>query len=187
MSKQCKINLLLFIIFLLSPFNTISAKHGDQLIVAGWLESIVLSPWQVKLRAKLDTGAKTSSIRATNVVRLEKNGNPWVRFELPQGKNSDAVRNIVETPVVREALIKRHTMEPSKRPVVILAFCINAHYYESEFTLAKRKNYNYPILLGRRFLQNNILVDSASTFMHSNKRLKQNCKKLTEIKSILHQ
>lgn len=147
-------------------------------MVAGWLESVILDPWGIKLRAKLDTGAKTSSIHAENIERFERDDQTWLRFDLPQGKDKKAARQTIEVPLLKDVQIKRHKLPSVTRSVVELSFCINAHYYTTPFTLADRGNYNYPVLLGRRFLKNNILVDSAKIFMHSSKYAKDHCRKL---------
>jgi hypothetical protein len=145
-----------------------AADHDGQKITAGWVENIILATGQVKLRAKLDTGAKTSSIHAENIEHYDVDGEPWVRFSLPLSflKNAKQ-RHTIETPVVRTVLIKRHKLESMRRPVVQLAFCINAHFYEAEFTLADRSNYIYPVLLGRSFLADNIVVDAGTTHKKS--------------------
>ncbi|MGR9116737.1 MAG: ATP-dependent zinc protease family protein [Gammaproteobacteria bacterium] len=144
----------------LIPLHEGVAKNGSNKITAGWVENIILATGQVRLRAKLDTGAKTSSIHAENIERYEVDGEPWVRFSLPKSFLKKATHQpTIETPVVRTVLIKRHNLESMRRLVVKLAFCINAHYYETEFTLANRSNYLYPVLLGRSFLADNIVVD----------------------------
>ena len=144
----------------LAPFHEGVADHGAKKVTAGWVENIILATGQVKLRAKLDTGAKTSSIHAENIEQFDVDGEPWVRFSLPKSFLKNAKQqHTIETPVVRTVLIKRHKLESMRRPVVNLAFCINAHYYETEFTLADRSNYIYPVLLGRSFLADNIVVD----------------------------
>jgi hypothetical protein len=162
------------LIFLYLPV-TVSADHGDQRIIAGWLETVVLSPWQKKLRAKLDSGAKTSSIHARNLQRFERDGEAWVRFDLPKGKENKGELNTIEAKLVRDVLIKRHKMPSVSRPVVALSFCINAHFYTAEFTLADRGNFNYPVLLGRRFMKNRILIDPAATFLHTHKEARITC------------
>ncbi len=154
--------------------TAVGAEHGKQILITGWLESVVLSPWQIRLRAKLDTGAKTSSIHAEKIERFERDGDEWVKFTLPSGKKKGAEHRI-EVPLLRNTSIKRHNLPAVIRPVVELAFCIDGHYYKTEFTLADRSNFNYPVLLGRRFLQNNIMVDSSSVFMHSDKHKEGAC------------
>ena len=146
------------ILFFLIP--SVSAQHGDTKIVAGWVEKIVLADGQKRLAAKLDTGAKTSSIHAEQIELHESNGEKKVSFLLPEAHSIRSKKSIfVETPLIRTVLIKRHNLDSVQRPVVNLGFCLNGHYYETEFTLADRSNFLYPVLLGRSFLAENIVVD----------------------------
>ncbi len=168
MKRNVSISLFIVLV-MLSPFSQASAYLEDQKIIAGWVEDIILSPAQIRFRAKLDTGAKTSSIHAKNVEEFERDGQSWVRFTLPKGLEKKAQVRTVELPVARETLIKRHKLDSARRYVVELGFCINSNYYETEFTLADRGNYIYPVLLGRRFLENKVIVDSGITHKHSKK------------------
>ncbi|MGR9051008.1 MAG: ATP-dependent zinc protease family protein [Gammaproteobacteria bacterium] len=152
------------------------AEIDDHKIVAGWVEKIILAAGQVRLRAKLDTGAKTSSIHAENIERFNVDGEPWVRFSLPKSYfKNDSKRHSIETPVVRTVLIKRHNMDSARRLVVRLGFCIDAHYYKAEFTLANRSNYLYPVLLGRSFLAGNVIVDPDTKHLKSDSLKKLKC------------
>jgi hypothetical protein len=154
--------------FLMLPFGVVAAKHDKEItrnkqIVAGWLEYVVLEPWQIKLRAKLDTGAKTSSLHAIDIERFTQNGAPWVRF-LTEDKKKGVTLKPVELPVKRDVKIKSHHKDAASRPVVELQFCLNGDLYEEEFSLVDRSRFNYPILLGRRVLKQSILVDASMTF-----------------------
>lgn len=169
MKRNTLIGFLVILVSLI-PLRDGAAEHGSKKITAGWVENIILATGQVRLRAKLDTGAKTSSIHAENVEQFEFDGKPWVRFSLPKSFLKNATKqHTIETPVVRTVLIKRHNLESMRRLVVNLAFCINAHYYETEFTLANRTNYLYPVLLGRSFLADNIVVDPSLKHKKSKK------------------
>ncbi|MEN8259483.1 MAG: RimK/LysX family protein [Pseudomonadota bacterium] len=134
-------------------------------LVLGWLETIVLKPWDVVLRAKLDTGANTASIDAEDITFFEKDQQTWVRFMIVKNKRSDKPdhRIEIERPVVRTILIREHFWESQQRPVVSLQFCLNGTMFEAEFNLVNRSNFKYPVLLGRRFLQNIALVDAEVT------------------------
>lgn len=154
--------------FLLVTGQLAFAGHGNQKIAAGWVENVIFEVGQTHLRAKLDTGAKTSSIHAENIKRFERDGKTWVRFTLPESYKKNAKkRQVVERPLARTVLIKRHKLESVRRSVVELSFCMYGHYYMTEFTLADRSNYIYPVLLGRQFLSNNVLVDSSDKHVHS--------------------
>ncbi len=144
------------------------AVVGDPLrekLVMGWLESVFLKPWNLRVTAKLDTGAKTSSLHAEDIERFTKaGGQEWVRFTLEGVDDSKPL--IVERPLVRMAYVKTHGGRSSRREVVKLSLCKNGRDYETEFTLDDRSNFNYPLLLGRSFLEKVALVDASATFLH---------------------
>lgn len=128
----------------------------------GWLESVFFRPWNIRMTAKLDTGANTSSLHAERIERFTRNGDKWVRFTLGKG---DEKKFAVERPVIRLASIKQHGKGSSQREVVRMVLCKNGKDYETEFTLVDRSNFSYPVLLGRSFLKDTALVDAGSTFL----------------------
>ncbi len=152
-------------------------KEERETLVAGWLESIILQPWGIKLRAKLDTGAKTSSLHAEDIERFERDGVEWVRFHTTDPDEKNPLKT-VEAPLIRDVKIKRHKQKPQTRPVVEMTFCLDGQIYTSEFSLTDRSRFNYQVLLGRRVLQQGILVDPASTFTLKIDR--KSCRKLME-------
>ena len=146
--------------------ETIEKDNKHTTIIAGWLETIILEPWQIRLRAKLDTGAKTSSLHAVDIERFEKDGVPWVRFQTHAKTDNSAIKRI-ELPIKRDVKIKSHHNGATIRPVVELQFCLNGQHYKGEFSLADRDQFNYPVLLGRRVLKQGIMVDASATFLLS--------------------
>jgi hypothetical protein len=136
-------------------------------IMAGWLETIEVSELpDHELKAKLDSGAKTSSINARNIEAFTRDGRPWVRFELALKNRQGKTRTVdLERPRLRSVLIKERDGKPGKRPVVGLEICFAGHRYPAEFTLADRTEFNYPVLLGRRFLAGVALIDPQATYL----------------------
>lgn len=130
----------------------------------GWLESVFLLPWNLRLTAKLDTGAKTSALHANNIQRFNRDGREWVRFTL-EGDDDDEKTVVVERPLERTVYIKERHKGASKREVVTLTVCKNGREYQTEFTLVDRSNFNYPLLLGRSFLSGAAVVDAGETFL----------------------
>ncbi|MBL1321926.1 MAG: ATP-dependent zinc protease [Methylophaga sp.] len=136
-----------------------TAKQIHESITAGWLESILLQPGNIKMRAKLDTGAKTSSLHAIDIKRFERYGEQWISFRT----GTDEMVQI-NSPLVRDVKIKDHKLKAVVRPVVEMKFCLHNQIFTSEFSLIDRSRFNYPILLGRRLLQQGIIVDPSLTF-----------------------
>ncbi len=150
------------------PAQTPNPVAGpQQRVIMGWLESIFIRPWNRRLTAKLDTGAKTSSLHADRIEHFGKNGEDWVRFTLGDLEDRKQTPIIVEQPLLRTVNIKckGDDCQPSKRDVVSLTICKNGREYQTEFNLVDRSNFNYPVLLGRSFLKNTALVDANETFL----------------------
>ncbi|MBG54127.1 MAG: hypothetical protein CML99_17175 [Rhodobiaceae bacterium] len=147
------------------PFSTsASAQEKDvETVVAGWVEHVTLPSFDRLLIARLDTGAKTSSIYATNVEMTERDGRRWVSFTVPGDENGEELH--LEKPVRRSVLIKRGTDEYDNRYVVDMEVCFNGQIYKTQVNLADRSHLNYPMLLGRRFLKDVALVHSGKTFI----------------------
>ena len=157
-----RMRVVLLVAALLGPVGA----WADEKITLGWLEHIRLDAGGLLLRAKLDTGAKTSSIHATDIERFERAGEPMVRFKLwldHHDRNSQTIT--LEKPLAREVTIKlRGTAKNAERASVKLEFCLGGHRYASLFTLVNRSKFNYPVLLGRRFLAKVATIDPAMKF-----------------------
>jgi hypothetical protein len=128
---------------------------------AGWIEKAVLLPQNIMIHAKLDTGARTSSINAPDPIYFEQDGKQWVRFRVT---NRDIETVMIEAPVVREANIKRHYGEKQVRPVIRLQICVGEVLKPVEVNLVDRSGLNYQLLVGRNFLKDTYLVNSGSTY-----------------------
>lgn len=137
---------------------------GRTLELFGWVERVELLKGELSLKAKLDTGAATSSLDAANIERFEREGERWVRFEIAHPETGEPLK--VEKPIVRNVRIVRHSGEHQRRPVVHLDVCFGPFLREVEFSLIDRSSFIYPVLLGRSALQNFALVDSGSTFIN---------------------
>lgn len=140
--------------------------------VAGWVENVILFPGNLKVRAKLDTGARNSSLNADDIVEFYRAGDKWVRFRLKNWK--DRTVNF-ETKVIRTVKIKQHGKQSAIRPVIRLGICLGDVYKEVEVNLEDRSKFNYQMLLGRSFLKDSFLVDAKTTFT-----LQPNCREMIE-------
>ena len=150
-----------------TPLQADVEAAPKQRVIMGWLESIFIRPWNRRLTAKLDTGAKSSSLHADKIEHFTKNGEDWVRFDLGDIEDKKLPPITVEKPLLRTVNIKckGDDCQPSKRDVVLLSLCKNGKEYATEFNLVDRSNFNYPVLLGRSFLKNVALVDASETFL----------------------
>lgn len=128
--------------------------------VYGWRESILINGVKEKLKAKLDTGAYTSSIHAEDKELFERDGKKWVRFIVTDPTLKKPVRTRIEAPLVRIAKIKEPGAESEAREVVRLSFQIGERKMRGEFTLNNRSNMLAPVLIGRTLIKELGMVDA---------------------------
>lgn len=137
--------------------------QDSELRVLGYLEYAEISPGNHLLKAKLDTGALTSSLDTIDYEEFEKNGEAWIRFTYAAAKGKSTT---VERKKVRVSQIKTHGNVTSDRPVVTMSLRVGDRTIETEVNLANRKNFIYPLLLGRKFLRDaKIAVDPQRSFV----------------------
>jgi len=137
--------------------------------VVGWVEFVSFDKFGIIAKAKLDSGAMTSSLHAENIEYFEKDGKQWVRFDFdkkarPPKHGMPGVprqKQVIEAPLKRMVKIKQHAVDFVKRPTVDMELTIGGKTYLTEFTLTDRDAFIYPVLLGRRFLQTALIIDPA--------------------------
>ena len=130
--------------------------------VVGWVERVLIYPGSFEIHAKIDTGAKTSSLNAPNLKIVERDGVEWATFEVT---NRAGVTQRFEEKIFRIVKIRRHGNRHQKRPVIMLGVCVGSHYKLTQVNLIDRKNFNYQMLIGRRFMEKHLFVDPGSTFI----------------------
>ncbi len=137
-------------------------------VIAGWVEKVRLNGQEFDIKAKLDTGARTSSIHAKEIKSYKKDGERWVKFILIVKDSKDVVHEIkMDKPRSRRTKIKNHDGEHDRRHVVDFEVCFNGRVHTTEFTLADRSEYIYDILLGRQFLKKAAIIDPKRIFLTS--------------------
>lgn len=137
--------------------------------ILGRSEWIGLPDVGTYLKARIDSGANTSSLSATDITRFERDGETWVRFRLALNDEDVVVDRVrdewIEAPVIRRVRILQAAGEES-RPVVRLMMTLGPIREQVEFTLNDRSHLNYPVLLGRRFMMDIAMIDVAETYLH---------------------
>lgn len=132
-------------------------------VIAGWVEKIILlDNGDEPIKAKLDSGAKTSSLHASKIEKFQRDGDDWVRFTFVDKEGDKAE---FERPEVRGVKIKDLDGGFDRRPVVEMDICFDGRLHTAQFTLADREGFVYRILLGRRFLAGVAVIDPEATYL----------------------
>ncbi|WP_148252518.1 retropepsin-like aspartic peptidase RloA3 [Aidingimonas lacisalsi] len=145
--------------------TTATTAVADEDKTFGWVEKTTVEPWGVEVKAKLDSGALTSSMDARDIERFEKDGEEWVRFRLElEDEDTGEVTSETLEKAVNRNLILRGAGGESRRPTVIMDICMGDTVYEEDFSLRDRSKMNYPVLLGRRTIKHLGVLDVRETF-----------------------
>ncbi|PKH05641.1 ATP-dependent zinc protease [Moritella sp. Urea-trap-13] len=132
-------------------------------VILGQEEWIWFDQLQTNFKSRVDTGATTSSLNATDIVKFERDGRDWVKFNLSHKDDNEVFP--IEAPVVRTVKIRQtNATKALERYVVSIPVELGSIKTETEFTLADRSRMIFPILLGRTFLKDIAIVDVAQKY-----------------------
>lgn len=135
-------------------------------IIAGWREWVGLPgagvPW---IKAKLDTGARTSSVHAYDVEVLGEGAEERVRFRIRPWQQSSADAVLVECPVHDRRTVRSSSGHAEERIVVLMEVAIMGRVVVAEMTLSNRDAMGFRMLIGRQTLRHGFVVDSRRSFL----------------------
>ncbi len=137
-------------------------QAGDMAII-GRIEYVDVMSIDMRKKARIDTGAETTSIDASNIVEFERDGRKWVQFTIADRSTEDMSE--IKAPVVRTVRIKQHGVDNVRRQVVELDLRMGSLRETVEVTLADRERFDFPILIGRNFLRGRAVVDVSQKYM----------------------
>ena len=129
---------------------------ADEKQVIGWVEKVAITDHDIILSAKIDTGAKHSSLNAPDLHLYNKKGESWVKFSVA---GADGQKVEFDERVVRMTKIKRKGYRSQVRPVILMKVCLAEVIKDVEVNLVDRENFVYPMLVGRSFLRGGFIVD----------------------------
>ena len=136
--------------------KTPEADPKDMTII-GRVERVWIAGANIVLRAKIDTGARTTSLHTTKIETFKRRAKDWVRFSI---LNKDGKPITLERKVLKfQKIKKKHSSDLDVRPVVLLGLCISDVYRLSQVNLFDRGKFAFPVLIGRRFLFAKVLVN----------------------------
>ena len=128
----------------------------------GWREWVFLPSYNnFKLKAKIDTGARTSSIHATNIQIYPKNGSEMVKFQIYQSQSFLDI----DTELISYKKIKSSFGQTETRPTVHMKIQIGKETWLTEITLAHRSKLTYPMLIGRNSLNKKHIIHSHRSYL----------------------
>lgn len=132
----------------------------------GWREWVALPGWGVDhTKAKIDTGARTSSLHAFDLEWFERDDDSWVRFEIHPWQRSTHDPVTVEATVHDTRDIRSSSGRIERRPIVRTVVRIAGIDVESEITLTRRDEMGFRMLIGREALRRRFTVDPGRSYI----------------------
>lgn len=146
--------------------------------MAGWREWAGLPLLGVPLiKAKLDTGARTSALHATEIVAEEREGR--VTFTLAPLPGVSPFQREITLPLLEFREVKDSGGHIENRPVVETEIELGGIRWIAEMTLTSRVSMRFPLLIGRSALRHRFAIDSALAY-HLGKRSLESARKFYE-------
>lgn len=135
-------------------------------MTAGWREWVGLPDLGVEhIKAKLDTGARSSALHAFDLVEFERDGEVWVRFSIHPWQKSVEESHVAELPVHDRRTIRSSNGHVQQRYVVQLNLRLLDQTFPVEMTLARRDSMGFRLLIGREALRPNFVVDAGRSYL----------------------
>jgi hypothetical protein len=136
-------------------------------IIIGWREWLSLPELGMPpIRAKIDTGARTSALHAFKIEPFEKNGENWVRFYLHPYKKQREYVVMCESAIVEQRNITDSGGHREQRYIIATQAYMGEHFFKIELSLTNRSNMRYLMLLGRTALRDaHLVVNSAHSYL----------------------
>lgn len=141
----------------------------------GRIDKADFPEFQLKdINVKIDTGTYNSSIHCSDINEIVKNGKKIIRFKLLDNEHEGVYFDelFIDNYLLKE--IKSSNGISEMRFVVDSEIILFGKKYLTSFSLTDRSDMKYPILLGRKLLANNFLVDVTKTDLSYKKKIKQN-------------
>lgn len=132
----------------------------------GWREWVTFPDLDLPpVKAKVDTGARTSAIHAYDVRREDRDGQPWAVFEVHPHQRDDQTSLTIAAPIVDERAITSSNGEVEDRLVVTMRIALGQHEHDIEVTLTNRDSMGFRMLLGRTAVAGAALVDPSRSYL----------------------
>ena len=143
-------------------------RESDALVVIGWREWVGLPDLGLaSLKAKIDTGARTSALCAHAVEHI---GDMRVRFKVYPHQRDTTTAVVAEADLVDERHVRSSSGATELRMVVRTPLVLGAHRFDAEFTLTDRALLGFRVLLGREALRRRFIVDPGSSYRCGGRR-----------------
>lgn len=139
--------------------------------MVGWREWVALPELGVKrIKAKFDTGAKTSAIHAFEIARYRRDSQDWVRFTVHPLQHTPARERVCEKPILDERWVTNPGGRRQKRIIIATTVRIGDDEWPIELSLTERDEMGFRMLIGRTAMHGRVVVDPDASYRAGRRR-----------------
>lgn len=143
---------------------TAVASNHD--LVVGWREWLSLPSLGIaRIKAKIDTGARTSALHTHDFTVFQLDGNDWVRFHIHPIVGQDELEIECEAPVVAFRSVKDSGGHVEQRPFIRATVAMASRRWPVELSLTNRESMKFRMLLGRTAMEGHVLVAPGASYL----------------------
>ncbi len=136
------------------------------LTIVGWREWVCLPELGIKtIKAKVDTGARTSSLHAEDIEIRRRGGKQVVRFVVHPIQRNRSQTIVATAPLIDERAVRSSSGHHQLRPVIETPIRLGGHVWPVEITLTSRDVMGFRMLLGRQAIRRHAVVDPGRSFL----------------------
>jgi len=133
--------------------------------VIGWREWIALPEFGIeRIKAKIDTGARTSALHAFRVTPFERDGVAFVRFFVHPVQRRRHPEIACEAQLLEKRAVTSSNGQKEHRYVIKTILQMGARTWPFELTLTNRDEMSFRLLLGREALRQRMIVDPGKSY-----------------------
>lgn len=144
-----------------------TAKTSDHIVI-GWREWVLFPELNMgPVKAKIDTGARTSALHAFDIEFFERNGKKMVRFKVHPRQRDERYAVAAETEVIDMRYVKDSGGRETLRPVIRTQAKLGLNDWDIELTLTNRDAMGFRLLIGRQAVKRKFLVHPGRSYLAS--------------------
>lgn len=159
----------------------VTEKQGSERRVIGWREWVGLPELGIgRVKAKIDTGARSSVLHAFDIVKVERRGRTFVEFKVHPVQRSARETVDARAELADERWVRNSGGRRELRPVIVTTLRLHEEEWPIELTLAGRDVMGFRMLLGRQAVRRKFLVDPGRSYLRAPRLRKKKTKRRDE-------
>lgn len=141
-------------------------RSDKNIALLGWREWVSLPGLGVEhIKAKVDTGARTSALHAFETELYHERGVKQVRFKLHPWQKRTDIEQVCTAEVIDKRMVSDSGGHRERRLVIATEVCLGDHCWPIEITLTSRDNMQFRMLLGRTAIRGLYAVDPVASYL----------------------